>query len=115
MKGVSLPINIIVIIVIAMIVLLAIIALFMGVWEPDTLIVEAAKNNACNVLVSTGCDDTTKVYITNFDVDGDTEMGVDDLGAPVDTDDNLQTLCEKYYSVGYGNDIECRTTVCRCR
>ena len=103
MKGVSLPINVIVIIVIAMIVLLAIIALFMGVWDPDQLAMEAAKNNACNMLVSTGCEDTDDIKLSNYDATGD---------GNIDDADTLTKLCEKY---DIYDKTECAQKLCKCK
>jgi hypothetical protein len=103
MKGISLPINVIVIIVLAMIVLLAVIALFFGVWKPEQLTVEAAKNNACNMLVSTGCDSASSIVVRDFDANQDGE---------VNSEDTLLALCDTWYNID--DDFECRKTICRC-
>ncbi len=56
-KGVSLPIDMLVILAIAVIILIAIVAVFMGVWNPFATNQQARANfnTACQVLVNTGC------------------------------------------------------------
>ena len=114
MKGLELPISTIVVIVIVLIVLLAVVALFFGVWNPgrSSISLEAAKNNACQMLISTGCVDSNNIIIRDFDADGDGNYGVDATGTPVDSDDTLLALCQTYYNINI--DSECRTQVCHC-
>ena len=73
MKGMEMPISTIVIIVIVLIVLLAVIAMFFGVWNPGVsgISLEAAKDSACQRLVSIGCVDTTQIVVNDFDADRD--------------------------------------------
>ncbi|MBI3413671.1 MAG: hypothetical protein HY051_06380 [Candidatus Aenigmarchaeota archaeon] len=56
-KGVSLPIDMLVILAIAVIILIAVVAVFMGVWNPfaNNQQLRVNFNNACQVLVNTGC------------------------------------------------------------
>ena len=129
MKGISLPINAIIIIVLVLIVLLAIIALFYGVWPngQGTVNLEAAKNNACQLMASMGCNADTETFkITNFDADkdglvGDSEAtgawnwnsGSGDCGNTNTNADTLAALCQCYY--GISDDAECKRTVCGCK
>jgi hypothetical protein len=56
MKGLELPVNILVIIIIAIIVLLAVVALFLGGYTGVGVIDSAgAKTKACGVIVNSGC------------------------------------------------------------
>ncbi|MFH1229270.1 MAG: hypothetical protein V1678_02500 [Candidatus Aenigmatarchaeota archaeon] len=94
MKGIEMPINVMIIVVICIIVLLAVVSLFLGVWNPTkgSLNMESIKNNACQIYVSNGCKNADQIPVT----------GVDDLTA-----DYLENLCaEKYFT-------DCNT-VCMC-
>jgi hypothetical protein len=115
MKGVELPINVLVIIVIAVIVLLAIVAVYFAGWTPyaSSAGVDAIKNDACRKMSYDCSKDPTTIEITNFDVDGDGSSGVDASGAPIDTGDNLQELCETYYDVG-PTDLDACRRLCGC-
>ncbi len=57
-KGISLPIDMLVILAIAVIILIAIVAVFMGVWSPFATNQQgrANFNKACQILVNTGCN-----------------------------------------------------------
>ena len=56
MKGISLPVNMLVIIIIAIIVLLALVALFLGGYTGVGVIDDTgAKGKACGVIVNSGC------------------------------------------------------------
>ncbi len=124
MKGIELPINTLIIIVIALTILLALIALFYGVWTPGSsgLNLDATKNTACHMLVSTGCSDTTMVYINNFDADKDGNLNeqnsnIGDCGL-ASAGDNLFMLCKCWYNVvGNDDDIElaCKQNICNCK
>ena len=125
MKGISLPINAIIIIVLVLIVLLAIIALFYGVWPSGqgTINLEAAKNNACQLMAGMGCSpDTRSFWIANFDADKDGNVGETtgewvwnsgDCGNSNTEGDSLAALCQCYYGISDGE--ECKRTVCRCK
>ncbi len=56
-KGISLPIDMLVILAIAVIILIAIVAVFMGVWSPFATNQQdrANFNKACQIMVNTGC------------------------------------------------------------
>ena len=102
MKGIELPINILVIVAIAVIVLLGMVALYFAGWTPfsNSLSYQSVKNDACEELVRTGCGDTTAINLGNFNADDD------------DTDvDTLQELCENYYNAD--DQVACRN-VCGC-
>jgi hypothetical protein len=105
-KGVELPINILVIVAIAVIVLLGLVALYFAGFGPfgGAVSYQAAKNAGCEELVRTGCGDTTAI-IVNFDSNGDGTVG----GAG----DTLQALCEGWYGVASGDQIACRQ-LCGC-
>ena len=125
MKGIELPISTIVIIVIVLIVLLAIIAFFFGVWNPGVggINLEAAKNSACQMLVSTGCVDPSQIVINDFDADRDGKIGLEDggrgwtegystCGVGNDDGDNLAALCECWYNL---DEDSCKSQLCNCR
>jgi hypothetical protein len=99
MKGIELPINVLIIVVIAVIVLLGIIAVYFAGWTPyaSSSGVDAVKNDACRILVmGHGCDiEPDQIEITNFD-------GADDL----------QELCDVYF--GTGGDIDACKAICGC-
>jgi hypothetical protein len=117
MKGVELPINTIVIVLIAIAVLLAIIILFFNVYNPGSkgISLEVAKDNACQMLVSLGCQNPANIVIKDFDADTDknfdqgsgTGSCVNDAGA----NDNLLMLCKCYYGV---DETSCIKTICNC-
>lgn len=125
MKGVELPINTIVILVIALIILLAILALFFSVWRPGVggITLEAAKNNACQMLISTGCGDTNSIIVKDFDADEDGNLGTAETGsgwtwgtsvcggAVSNNGDNLASLCACQY--GKSDEDACKT-ICNC-
>jgi hypothetical protein len=59
MKGLELPVNILVIIIIAIIVLLALVALFLGGWTGVGVVSsQSAKSEACAVLIGNSCHST---------------------------------------------------------
>jgi len=106
MKGVSISINTLVIVILALIVIIAILALFFGVWPSgvSTITLEAAKNNACQILLSARCEISTTTIVTkNFDANGDGTR---------DSSDTLLELC-RIYDSGY-DDTDCKKYVCNC-
>ena len=124
MKGVELPINVIVIVVLALVVLLGILALFSGVWTPGVagISLEAAKNNACQMLVSTGCDSPASIIVKDFDADKDGTLNEarSDVnnnadactpGAATNSGDNLYMLCKCWYGA---DETDCETRICGC-
>jgi hypothetical protein len=60
-KGIELPINILVIVAVAIIVLLGVIALFYSSWFSGTgpVTAESAKSRACSIANRLGCTDST--------------------------------------------------------
>jgi hypothetical protein len=93
MKGVSLPISVIVILMLAVAVLAGALYIYRSGWQPGArgAGMEAAFNSACLTLTSRGCKSADLDTIpANYDVDGN--------GDP--SDDELLDLCSYY---GYGN------------
>jgi len=133
MKGIELPINVLIIVVIALIILLALIGLFYGVWTPGSsgLNLEGAKNSACQMLVSTGCGDSRSILVNDFDADKDGQFeGLSNNGdrskcGSITPDpgmgDSLFMLCVCWYNIGDIGDLlddidrECRTRICHCQ
>ncbi len=115
MKGVELPINILVIVAIAVIVLLGMVALYflgMGPFQ-KTAGLESYKNQACSELVR-NCSVSPQSIPVSFDADKDDQV---DPGATSVTDlstitkDNLMSLCYNYFAAKTEN--ACRH-LCAC-
>jgi hypothetical protein len=104
MKGVELPINVLVIVAIAIIVLLGLVALyFLGFGPFSTGVsLQAAKSQGCQALVNQGCGDTD--ITVSYDVDG---------SGTIDEDDTLQALMEKSFGCTV-DDIACTKRACAC-
>ena len=112
MKGVELPINILVVVAIAVIVLLALVALYFIGFGPfsTSISIEGVKNAACSELVRRGCVDlTNSIRTPSFDSDGDGRVGIagtwvfgtsvcNVLPPAVGAGDNLASLCNCSYS-----------------
>ena len=117
MKGIELPINILVVVAVAVIVLLGIVALyFAGFIGPATTINQgAAKNSGCNYVMNNpnGCQTVTPSTIVFGAAGGPPKFDVDGNGQYTAAD-TLQALCEKYYSVAPGDAVGCRK-VCGCQ
>lgn len=107
MKGISLPINMIVIIALAVIVLLAVTAAFMGGFGPGTKTIshQQAWYIGCNMAKLRGC--STELFntgsgkiitIPNYDPDGD------------GSDNNILDACSK--AIGVNDTDECRQVCC---
>lgn len=117
MKGVELPISTLVIVVLALIILLGILALFFGVWTPGStgISLEAAKNNACQMLLSTGCGSPGTIAINGFDAnkDGTQSAGTENSYPATCSggNDNLARLCRCWYGA---DESDCRTQICNC-
>ena len=117
MKGIELPINVLIIIVVAIIVLIAIVAMFYPSFTNGNSMVssEGAKSAACQVLVSRGgCTSNTvhsyDISINNFDANKDNTVtsGIESAyptvclsGTPPtgSGSDNLARLCLCYYQI----------------
>ena len=112
MKGLELPVNILIIVVIAIIVLIAVVAMFYPAFSSgsDTVSSDVAKTTSCQLLIDRGCGiDTNTIPISNFDADKDSskdpgatwEWGVSTCNNDDSTasNDNLAALCDCYYSL----------------
>jgi len=106
MKGLELPVNVMIILVLGMIILIAVIVLVYDGYKPSINSVDqtTAKNNACGVLTSLGCSvSTSSIVISNFDTNKDNIL---------DNSDTLMSLCENFYSIT--DEGDCRTEICGC-
>jgi len=122
-KGIELPINILVIIAVAVIVLLGVIALyFSGFMGPAGIVTQdSAKSSACKIVMSnvSGCQTTDPTTIKLDGTYGVTKFDADKDGIPGGTGDSLEKLCENYFGVGTAtstlaqNESNCRR-VCGC-
>lgn len=117
MKGISLPINVFVIVAIAVTISLGVTSLYFVGWRPfsGTTSLEGIKNEACRELVQEKrCKRYTyEITIPNFDAN---ENGVNDPGTIWNWvsgtgDDNLAALCYKYY--GARSEPTCKN-LCQC-
>jgi hypothetical protein len=131
MKGIELPINILIIIAVAVIVLIAVVAMFYPAFSGGggTVSSDVAKSAACQILVSRqGCTNsaitTSGITISNFDADksggfnpgiatGNSCPTIGSVGPPIvaTSSDNLYMLCQCYYSVS--GDAACKN-LCGC-
>lgn len=129
MKGVELPINILVVVAIAVIVLLGLVALYFVGYSPfaQSAGLEGVKNTACRTLVQTdNCNPTTGatwlITINSFNANSpvDTVVGDGIVGtqyptactaAGFATHDNLASLCVCQY--GKTTEAACRQ-MCGC-
>jgi len=121
MKGVELPINILVVVAIAVIVLLALVALYFIGFSPfsTSISIEGVKNAACSELVRRGCADLTNTIGVNFDADGDGDTGATGTwvwrtsvcNVAVGAGDNLASLCNCSYS--RTSEADCKR-LCGC-
>jgi hypothetical protein len=122
MKGIELPINVMVIIVLVLIVLIALLTLFNSTWNSSQtgMTRETAKNNACGMLATLGCPDgTDKIFVKDFDANGNGRLNDAGDVAQWSTSicrtsaagDNLATLCICQY--GITSESECKK-LCGC-
>jgi Tfp pilus assembly protein PilW len=132
MKGVALPIEVLVIIVIAVIVLLGMVAVYFAGWTPfaETAGVDAVKNNACKKLAYDCSKDPKDVLVTDLDADQDenadsgttwtwydpptvagSTCGATSPADPADSNDNLAALCACFYDA---RTIEACRRLCGC-
>ena len=107
MKGIELPINVLVIVVIVVIVLIAVIAVYFTGWTPyaSSAGLDATKNDICRRLVmGHGCNvDPDQIEITTFDADN---------SGTLNDGDNLQDLCDNFYATG--GDVDACKAICGC-
>ncbi len=108
MKGIELPINVLVIIVIAVIVLLGVIAVYFTGWTPfaQTAGVDAVKNAGCRI-VAYDCSnadldsilfDGSMAGLPTFDVNGDGNLcPADTAGTGCTVNDDLENLCRIHF------------------
>jgi hypothetical protein len=102
MKGIQLPVNILIIVVIAVIILVAVIGFFYSSWRPSTgtISVESSKNSACQVLNGRECS-----------------MSVYDIAVspPIEDISTLDQLCIRKYGIKDDSDFEknCKA-ICMC-
>jgi len=112
MKGVALPIEVLVIVVVAVIVLLGIVAVYFSGWAPfgGTVGVDAVKNAGCRILIMNNtCGITGATGQIVFDGSGGLPVfDVGGNGAP--GDDNLKGLCAYYYNA---SESQCKR-LCGC-
>jgi hypothetical protein len=107
-KGIELPINILVIVAIAVIVLLGMVALYFTGWSPfgGTVGIESIKNSACiDYARNNDCTPDPATIPVNYDVDGDGTIDV--------ANDNLQEFAEAFYGCSDG-DVNCVRQLCAC-
>jgi len=90
MKGIELPVNVLVIIAVAVLVMLALVAMYMAGmlgWGPGA--VQSAKTAACGQLMNVNCNENPENFNVNYDATGDGRI----VGGRLSTNDNLQVLC----------------------
>jgi hypothetical protein len=94
MKGISLPITALIIIIVAVLVLAGVVSIFYGTWRPGSKGMEAetAKNTACQVWVSGNCE-----------ADWD-DISAGEFGT-------LKDLCKNEYAAAIEDDCK---KVCKC-
>ena len=97
MKGMELPVNVLVIIAVAVLVMLGLIAIYLS--NPgDVLAENSAKQKACSELQSRGCDTSLTGIPFNYK-----------------TFTNLKTYCDTKcvdYKDAYNKDLCCKVRVC---
>jgi hypothetical protein len=119
MKGLSLPINVLVIVVVAVIVLLGVVAIYFGGFNPfsSAIGVESAKNDVCGNFVRFRCTGkTNETLVPNFDANKDGVINPASTTFPTTCpgnagSDNLAYLCVCYY--GRTTEASCRQ-LCGC-
>jgi hypothetical protein len=97
-KGIELPINILVVVAVAVIVLLGVVALYFSGWFSGTapMTLEAAKAQACNIASRQGCGVGVDTLVT--------------ITVDYGTATNLDTLCSTYYQID--DNTMCVNSVC---
>jgi hypothetical protein len=123
MKGLELPINVLIIVAIAIIVLIALVAMFYPNFKNSSITVNSDiyKSSACQIMMDRQCAPSpSEITIANFDADQDGQQdsgSVWTFGTSKCRDkagtgkDNLASLCECYYSIT--NENSCKA-LCGC-
>jgi|WetSurMetagenome_2_1015567.scaffolds.fasta_scaffold677090_2 hypothetical protein len=120
MKGIELPINVLIIIAVAIIVLIAIVALFYPNFKNSSITVNSDiyKSSACQIMIDRQCTPSPKdIAISNFDANKDEKQVAGSTwtfgasgtkcGTASTGNDNLASLCACYYSIGLsGTDAD---------
>ena len=105
MKGMELPVNVLIILVISVIVLVAVIAiLYNNTTGSKTFVdVGVARDNTCQQLLSMGCYlEPNAFQVHDFDANMD---------GSIDTSDTLMDLCINYFQIT--NPADCKA-MCGC-
>jgi hypothetical protein len=107
MKGIELPINILVIVAVAIIVLLGVIALFYSSWFPVTqpVNIESVKSQMCSSANRMGCVEAAVGLKTNYQ-GKDLSLGGDRTAL------DGGSICGTYYQVPDDEWRTCLTNVC---
>ncbi|MFH1473431.1 MAG: hypothetical protein ABIE55_00920 [Candidatus Aenigmatarchaeota archaeon] len=118
MKGIELPINVLIVVIIAVIVLFGLISLNSSGWSPfsETVSLESARTYYCKKLLLKCDSDVNLIEMDNFDADMD---GILDPGIGIGdcseedgkAKDNLYMMCQCYYN---SDEEQCRD-VCMCK
>lgn len=117
MKGIELPVNVLVIIAVAVLVMLALVAMYMaGTQGAGPMAALAAKNTACGQLLNQQCDVNPNTLSVNYDANANGQIKfVNDASG-----DNLQVLCNKNFGCeskgawGSAEQIKCCKQACGC-
>jgi len=106
MKGVELPINVLVIIAIAVLVMLGLVALYLAAQSSIVPTVSiSTQQAACQELLNKGCDTfLPSSIIMNVDVNNDGKK---------DMSDNLQAYCENILGIAKDDIAACKKK-CQC-
>jgi hypothetical protein len=126
MKGIELPVNILIIVAVAVIVLIAVIAMFYKPFTSGTnsIGIDTAKSNACRAMLANGCSvhpNTIAVYGFDADKDGSFDPGNNgNANCPPATDaatkDTLWSLCVCQLGIDQNSGCsECLKDVCGCK
>jgi hypothetical protein len=102
-KGISLPVNFIVILAVAVVVMLIVVILMTGVITPTGTVNDIqAWSIGCERLIQRGCrgEDVERIIITGYDPNGDGQW------------DNLLTACQRRLGRDYTPEM-CREACCR--
>ena len=112
MKGIELPINILIIVAVAVIVLIALVAMFYPAFSGGSQVVtiETAKSQACRALIANKCPSAASVGVINFDANknGFTYSVITEAQTNGDT---LLALCSNYLQTTL--DADCKK-LCGC-